>query len=201
MNFRKKLQHNFPKMRGGGQRPFGTFPFWKGNASLITFSQNKSILYSFSLDLCGWLPSCLYTCAVMIFCFSMNLSLPAPPVRGKRQGLWGDNAASQALPIHHKSPGERMGNHGKSPLYGFTQSSSYSIKWWGWCAALTAIGSPASGPRSWETDLGPFQPLEPDSQECFLMCELLISSDTAFSATEKGILCNWDFSSTIYLVW
>ena len=40
MNFRKKLQHNFPKMRGGagGQRPFGTFPkihpFWKGNASL-----------------------------------------------------------------------------------------------------------------------------------------------------------------------
>ena len=35
MNFRKKLQHNFPKMRGGGgQRPFGTFPkihpFWKG---------------------------------------------------------------------------------------------------------------------------------------------------------------------------
>ena len=130
----------------------------------------------------------------MIFCFSMNLSLPAPPVRGKRQGLWGDNAASQALPIHHKSPGERMGNHGKSPLYGFTQSSSYSIKWWGWCAALTAVGSPASGPRSWETDLGPFQPLEPDSQECFLMCQLLISSDTAFSATEKGILCNWDFS-------
>ena len=38
MNFRKKLQHNFPKMRGGGQRPFGTFPkihpFWKGSASL-----------------------------------------------------------------------------------------------------------------------------------------------------------------------
>ena len=38
MNFRKKLQHNFPKMSGGGQRPFGTFPkihpFWKGNASL-----------------------------------------------------------------------------------------------------------------------------------------------------------------------
>ena len=40
MNFRNKLQHNFPKMRGGagGQRPFGTFPkihpFWKGNVSL-----------------------------------------------------------------------------------------------------------------------------------------------------------------------
>ena len=38
MNFRKNLQHNFPKMRGGGQRPFGTFPkihpFWKGKASL-----------------------------------------------------------------------------------------------------------------------------------------------------------------------
>ena len=34
MNFRKNLQHSFPKMRGGGQRPFGTFPkihpFWKG---------------------------------------------------------------------------------------------------------------------------------------------------------------------------
>ena len=35
MNFRKNLQYNFPKMRGGGgQRPFGTFPkihpFWKG---------------------------------------------------------------------------------------------------------------------------------------------------------------------------
>ena len=28
MNFRKNLQHNFPKMRGGagGHRPFGTFP-------------------------------------------------------------------------------------------------------------------------------------------------------------------------------
>ena len=28
----KKAQHDFPKMRGGGQRPFGTFPkihpFW-----------------------------------------------------------------------------------------------------------------------------------------------------------------------------
>ena len=40
MNFRKNLQHNFLKMRGGGgQRPFGTFPkihpFWKGLASLI----------------------------------------------------------------------------------------------------------------------------------------------------------------------
>ena len=34
MNFEKKMQHNFPKMRGGGQRPFGTFPkihpFWVG---------------------------------------------------------------------------------------------------------------------------------------------------------------------------
>ena len=35
----KNLQHNFPKMRGGGvQRPFGTFPkinpFWRGSASL-----------------------------------------------------------------------------------------------------------------------------------------------------------------------
>ena len=34
----KRLQHDFPKMRGEGQRPFGTFPkihpFWKGKASL-----------------------------------------------------------------------------------------------------------------------------------------------------------------------
>ena len=32
-------QHDFPKMRGGGQRPFGTFPkihpFWYGRPSLI----------------------------------------------------------------------------------------------------------------------------------------------------------------------
>ena len=40
MNFRKILQHNFPKMRGGagGQRPFGTFPkihpIWKRAAPL-----------------------------------------------------------------------------------------------------------------------------------------------------------------------
>ena len=41
MNFGTNPQHNFPKMRGrgGGQRPFGTFPkihpFWRGEASLI----------------------------------------------------------------------------------------------------------------------------------------------------------------------
>ena len=38
MNFGKNPQHDFPKMRGGGQRPFGTFPnihpFLKGQASL-----------------------------------------------------------------------------------------------------------------------------------------------------------------------
>ena len=39
-SFLKNLQYDFPKMRrGGGQRPFGTFPkihpFWKGEASLI----------------------------------------------------------------------------------------------------------------------------------------------------------------------
>ena len=36
----KNLQHDFPKMRGGGQRPFGTFPkihpFWDGHASLTS---------------------------------------------------------------------------------------------------------------------------------------------------------------------
>ena len=39
MNFGKNLQHDFPKMRRGGQRPFGTFPkihpFLKGQASLM----------------------------------------------------------------------------------------------------------------------------------------------------------------------
>ena len=34
----KKAQHDFPKMRGGDQRPFGTFPkihpFWKRRPSL-----------------------------------------------------------------------------------------------------------------------------------------------------------------------
>ena len=37
-SFLKNLQHDFPKMRGGGQRPFGTFPkihpFWYVQASL-----------------------------------------------------------------------------------------------------------------------------------------------------------------------
>ena len=36
--WKKNPQHDFPKMRGGGQRPFGTFPkihpFLKGQASL-----------------------------------------------------------------------------------------------------------------------------------------------------------------------
>ena len=38
MNFGKNPQHDFPKMRGGGQQSFGTFPkihpFLKGQASL-----------------------------------------------------------------------------------------------------------------------------------------------------------------------
>ena len=38
MNFGENPQHDFPKMRGGGQQPFGTFPkihpFWEGDASL-----------------------------------------------------------------------------------------------------------------------------------------------------------------------
>ena len=38
MNFGTNPQHDFPKMRGRGQRPFGTFPkihpFWEGDASL-----------------------------------------------------------------------------------------------------------------------------------------------------------------------
>ena len=45
MNFGKNPQHDFPKMRGGGQRPFGTFPkihpFWRGDASLRQGWQRK----------------------------------------------------------------------------------------------------------------------------------------------------------------
>ena len=57
MNFGKNLQHNFSKMRGGGQRPFGTFPkihpFWKGSASLTleTFSEQNHIDHIWSIYL------------------------------------------------------------------------------------------------------------------------------------------------------
>ena len=41
----KKAQHDFPKMRGGDQRPFGTFPkihpFWKRRPSL-SYSRTAS---------------------------------------------------------------------------------------------------------------------------------------------------------------
>ena len=52
MNFGKNPQHDFPKMRGGGQRPFGTFlkihPFWKGEASLRKMWVKASVLkYNF----------------------------------------------------------------------------------------------------------------------------------------------------------
>ena len=46
MKFWKKLQHDFPKMRGGGQRPFGIFPkidpFWWRHLSLTTLTQHLS---------------------------------------------------------------------------------------------------------------------------------------------------------------
>ena len=39
-------QYDFPKMRGGGQRPFGTFPkihpFWSGDTSLRDHSHLAS---------------------------------------------------------------------------------------------------------------------------------------------------------------
>ena len=42
-SFLKNPQHDFPKMRGGGQRPFGTFPkihpFWEGDATLSILKQ------------------------------------------------------------------------------------------------------------------------------------------------------------------
>ena len=48
MNFGKNPQHDFPKMRGGGQRPFGTFPkihpFLKGQASLSLRACSSQIL-------------------------------------------------------------------------------------------------------------------------------------------------------------
>ena len=54
MNFRKKLQHNFPTMRGGGQRPFETFPkihpFWKGKASLRLSKKRHYLSFYVALD-------------------------------------------------------------------------------------------------------------------------------------------------------
>ena len=53
MNFRKKLQHNLPKMRGG-QRPFGTFPkihpFWKGSASLREKASKSKFIQKESME-------------------------------------------------------------------------------------------------------------------------------------------------------
>ena len=47
MNFGKNPQHDLPKMRGGGQRPFGTLPkihpFWKEEASLCGHHEPKDI--------------------------------------------------------------------------------------------------------------------------------------------------------------
>ena len=46
----KNLQYNFPKMRGGGQRLFGTFPkihlFWKGKASLTSLVTTPTSMYT-----------------------------------------------------------------------------------------------------------------------------------------------------------
>ena len=46
----RNLQYDFPKMRGGGQRPFGIFPkihpFWWGHPSLtvVTIKTNVTIV-------------------------------------------------------------------------------------------------------------------------------------------------------------
>ena len=55
-----KMQHDFPKMRGGGQRPFGTFPkippFWKGEAylsALIDLIEDKNDLWAPLLEVIG----------------------------------------------------------------------------------------------------------------------------------------------------
>ena len=46
----KKAQHDFPKMRGGDQRPFGTFPkihhFWRCHPSLILVQSKIALLNS-----------------------------------------------------------------------------------------------------------------------------------------------------------
>ena len=52
----KKAQHDFPKMRGGGdQRPFGTFPkihpFWKSRPSLKNQPQRDDKQFSEDVDL------------------------------------------------------------------------------------------------------------------------------------------------------
>ena len=43
----KKWQHNFPKMRGGGQRPFGIFPknhpIWRSHPSLTNMQDRRNI--------------------------------------------------------------------------------------------------------------------------------------------------------------
>ena len=83
---------------------------------------------------------------------ALNLSLPAPPGRGERQGLWEESEAGRVSPGRHKSPDKVLDAF----------SSSLRILIFDWTC------SPASGPRSWETGLGPFPLLEPGSQGRFL---------------------------------
>ena len=44
---KKNLQHNFPKMRGGGQRPFGIFPknhpIWRSHPFLTCMQDRRNI--------------------------------------------------------------------------------------------------------------------------------------------------------------
>ena len=54
MNFEKKLQYDFPKMRGGeGQRPFGIFPkihlYWYCHPSL-RLTSDRWMTWPLSLD-------------------------------------------------------------------------------------------------------------------------------------------------------
>ena len=74
--FQKKLQHNFPKMRGGGQRPFGTFPkihpLWKGSASLMPV---YTVHLYLSLSFLCLHSACVFTCDFVHVCENLTYAI------------------------------------------------------------------------------------------------------------------------------
>ena len=106
-------------------------------------------LLNTEFHLCGWLPSCLYTCNLP-FLRLHSISpclLRQVRVKDKDCGRSPRQVESHQVAIRC--------------LIKFF-SSSLRILIFDWTC------SPASGPRSWETGLGPFPLLEPDSQGRFL---------------------------------
>ena len=86
---------------------------------LLPFFPLNSILFhrssSTEFHLCGWLPSCLYTCTLNLYflkhisaCLLCQVSfhLPALPGEDEIQGLWADSVAGRASPGRHKLPGK-----------------------------------------------------------------------------------------------